>query len=33
MQVKKLETLSEHTGISVAELIRRYIDEGMKKEK
>jgi hypothetical protein len=31
-QLKKLARLSKETGIKVAELIRRYIDAGLKKE-
>jgi predicted DNA-binding protein len=33
MQANKLNSLSKNTGIKVAELIRRYVDEGLKKEK
>jgi predicted DNA-binding protein len=33
MQANKLNALAKHTGIKVAELIRRYVDEGLKKEK
>lgn len=32
-QIERLEELSERTGLSVAELIRRAIDEYMKKQK
>ena len=32
-QVKKLAELSKRTGLKVAELIRRYIDEGLSKQK
>ena len=32
-QVHKLAKVSERTGIKTAELIRRFIDEGLKKEK
>jgi Ribbon-helix-helix domain len=33
MQIAKLNRASKRTGIKVAELIRRYIDEGLKKGK
>jgi len=33
MQIAKLNAASKRTGIKVAELIRRFIDEGLKKEK
>jgi hypothetical protein len=33
MQIAKLNSTSKRSGIKVAELIRRYIDEGLKKEK
>lgn len=32
-QIKRLKELSEQTGLSVAELIRRAIDEYVKKQK
>ena len=32
-QVKKLAGLSKRTGLKVAELIRRFIDQGLQKEK
>lgn len=33
MQIKQLRELSKRTGLSVAELIRRAIDEYVKKQK
>jgi len=32
-QVKKLTERSKRTGLKVAELIRRFIDEGLRKQK
>jgi len=32
-QIRQLAALSKKTGLKVAELIRRYIDEGLKKDK
>lgn len=32
-QIEKLTKLSKRTGIKVAELIRRFIDEGLQKER
>jgi predicted DNA-binding protein len=32
-QRSKLKALSRRTGIQIAELIRRYIDEGLRKQK
>jgi predicted DNA-binding protein len=32
-QIKQLKVLSKQTGIKTAELIRRFIDEGLKKAK
>ncbi len=32
-QVKKLRELSKRTGLKVSELIRRFIDEGLSKQK
>ena len=31
-QIAKLRALSERTGLTVAELIRRFVDEGLKAE-
>jgi hypothetical protein len=31
-QIRQLAALSKRTGLKVAELIRRFIDEGLKKE-
>ena len=31
VQIKQLKAISKQTGIKAAELIRRYIDEGLKK--
>lgn len=31
-QIQKLNALSRHTGLSVSELLRRAIDEGLKEE-
>jgi ribbon-helix-helix protein len=33
VQIAKLNSASKRTGIKVAELIRRYVDEGLKKER
>jgi len=32
-QRSKLKTLSKRTGIQIAELIRRFVDEGLRKQK
>jgi predicted DNA-binding protein len=32
-QVKRLTEMSKRTGLKVAELIRRFIDEGLRKQK
>jgi len=32
-QIKKLTETSKRTGLKVAELIRRFIDEGLRKQK
>jgi len=32
-QIKKLTERSKRTGLKVAELIRRFIDEGLRKQK
>jgi hypothetical protein len=33
MQISKLASASKRTGIKAAELIRRFIDEGLQKQK
>jgi len=32
-QIKRLTEMSKRTGLNVAELIRRFIDEGLRKQK